>query len=102
MIEKIKETAAFIKERFPIIPETAIILGTGFMNFALARIATLDIIVAFFVLLMFALMFGFVKALEKGKSLKIQFLWLFLCGLAMGVAISVKWTGVKSEYTFII
>ena len=72
----------------------AIILGTGFMNFALARIATLDIIVAFFVLLMFALMFGFVKALEKGKSLKIQFLWLFLCGLAMGVAISVKWTGV--------
>ena len=29
MIEKIKETAAFIKERFPIIPETAIILGTG-------------------------------------------------------------------------
>lgn len=30
MIEKIKETAAFIKERFSIIPETAIILGTGF------------------------------------------------------------------------
>ena len=29
MIEKIKETAAFIKERFCIIPETAIILGTG-------------------------------------------------------------------------
>ena len=29
MIEKIKETAAFIKERFQIIPETAIILGTG-------------------------------------------------------------------------
>ena len=29
MIEKIKETAAFIKEHFPIIPETAIILGTG-------------------------------------------------------------------------
>ena len=29
MIEKIKETAAFIKERFSIIPETAIILGTG-------------------------------------------------------------------------
>ena len=75
----------------------AIILGTGFMNFTLARIATLDIIVAFFVLLMFALMFGFVKALEKGKSLKIQFLWLFLCGLAMGAAISVKWTGVYAS-----
>ena len=29
MIEKIKETAAFIKERFSIIPETAIVLGTG-------------------------------------------------------------------------
>lgn len=29
MIEKIKETAAFIKEQFSIIPETAIILGTG-------------------------------------------------------------------------
>lgn len=71
-----------------------IILGTGFMNFTLSRIATLDILVAFFVLLMFAFMFGFVKALERRKSLKIQFLWLFLCGLAMAVAISVKWTGV--------
>lgn len=29
MIERIKETAAFIKEQFSIIPETAIILGTG-------------------------------------------------------------------------
>ena len=71
-----------------------IMLGTGFMNFTLSRIATLDILVAFFVLLMFAFMFGFVKALEKRKGLKIQFLWLFLCGLAMAVAISVKWTGV--------
>ena len=29
MLEKIKETAAFLKKEYPVMPETAIILGTG-------------------------------------------------------------------------
>lgn len=71
-----------------------ILLCTGFMNFTLARIATLDILVAFFVILMFAFMFGFIKALEKRKNLKQQFFWLFLCGLSTAAAIATKWTGI--------
>ena len=34
MLEKIKETAAFLKERMHTSPETAIILGTGLGNLA--------------------------------------------------------------------
>ena len=71
-----------------------VLLCTAFMNFTLARIATLDILVAFFVLLMFAFMFGFVKSLEKKQSLKRQCIWLFLSGFSTAIAISVKWTGV--------
>lgn len=72
----------------------AVLLCTAFMNFTLARIATLDILVAFFVLLMFAFMFGFIKALERKQNLKKQCVWLFLSGLSTAIAISVKWTGV--------
>lgn len=71
-----------------------VLAGTAFMNTTLARIATIDIIVAFFVLLMFYLMYGYVDTLQKKAGENKQLLWLLMCGIAMGLAISTKWTGI--------
>lgn len=71
-----------------------LLLMTEFMHFTLSRIATLDIIVALFVLLMFFTMYGFWKSYRRGSCLRKQSLWLLLCGISMAFAVSVKWTGV--------
>ena len=72
---------------------STILLATAFMNYVLARIATIDIIVAFFIILMFLFMYGFTKSCSPEDNFKEQALWLFLCGCSMAFAISTKWTG---------
>ena len=84
----------------------AIILNADFMHFTLSRIATIDSIVAFFILLSFYLMYCF---LEKEKEYcnmirlqqagakqcqKVEIRLILLCGFAIGCAIATKWTGV--------
>ena len=71
-----------------------ILVETAFMNTTLSRIATIDILVAFFVILMFYLMYGYVDSLDKDKGFAEQMVWLFFCGIAMAFAVSVKWTGI--------
>lgn len=76
----------------------SVLLCTEFMHFTLSRIATLDIIAALFILLMFFFMYGFVSGLEREERelpcrMGKQWLWLLLCGCSMAAAISVKWTG---------
>lgn len=73
---------------------STILVETLFMNLMLSRIATLDILVALFVMGMFATMYGFCQALEQKKSLKKQMIWLAGCGLFTALAIATKWTGV--------
>lgn len=73
---------------------TTILAGTGFMNTTLARIATIDIIVAFFVLLMFYCMYGYIDSLKEKYPFKKQMPWLLAGGIAMAFAVSTKWTGV--------
>ncbi len=73
---------------------TTVLAGTGFMNTTLARIATIDIIVAFFVLLTFYFMYGYVDSLKRKEGHRKQLLWLSACGIAMALAISTKWTGI--------
>lgn len=64
-----------------------------FMHLTLSRIATLDIIVAFFVLGMFYFMYLAIAELrKKGLTLR-QTVYLFLCGGFSACAVSVKWTG---------
>ena len=71
-----------------------LLLMTEFMHFTLSRIATLDIIVALFTLLMFFTMYGFWRSYHRRSRLREQSLWLALCGFSMAFAVSVKWTGV--------
>jgi dolichyl-phosphate-mannose--protein O-mannosyl transferase len=64
----------------------AVRLAADCMHFALSRIATIDIFAAFFILLMYYLMLKYIQTNS--------YLYLALCGLAMGLAVATKWTGV--------
>ena len=63
----------------------AVLLATEFMHFTLSRIATIDVIVALFILCMFYFMYSFTQT-EKRR-------YLLCTGIASGLAISTKWTG---------
>lgn len=73
---------------------SAVLLGTAFMNTTLSRIATIDILVAFFSICMFFCMYGYIQALSENKPLRQQGLWLLSGGISMGLAVATKWTGV--------
>lgn len=73
---------------------SAVLLGTAFMNTTLSRIATIDILVAFFSMLMFFCMYGYIQALSENKPMRQQRLWLLSGGISMGLAVATKWTGV--------
>lgn len=61
-----------------------------FMHYTLSRIATIDMIAAFFILMMFYFMYCFTQE----KTLSGQYVWLLLCGISTALAVSTKWTGV--------
>ena len=73
---------------------SAVLSGTAFMNTTLSRIATIDILVAFFSMLMFFCMYGYTQALSENKPMWQQRLWLLSGGISMGLAVAIKWTGV--------
>lgn len=57
-----------------------------FMHFVQTRIATIDVFVTFFILLMYYFMYEYLRTEKYG--------WLGACGVTMGFAIASKWTGV--------
>jgi dolichyl-phosphate-mannose--protein O-mannosyl transferase len=74
-----------------------IMLAFDFMHFALSRIATIDIFAAFFILLMYYLFYRYMQIDRSGQptsATKHKYIYLGLAGLAMGLAIATKWTGV--------
>lgn len=73
---------------------SAVLLGTAFMNTTLSRIATIDILVAFFSICMFFCMYGYIQALSENKPMRQQRFWLLFGGISMGLAVAIKWTGV--------
>lgn len=64
-----------------------------FMHFAQTRIATIDVYVTFFILLMYYFMYRYCALDIKTTSLRREFMWLGLCGIATGFAAACKWTG---------
>lgn len=72
----------------------AALFCTEFMHFTLSRIATIDIIVALFILLMFFFMYCFTEEIKADGKLSKQSVWLLLCGISTALAVATKWTGI--------
>lgn len=63
----------------------SILFTFDFMHFVQTRIATIDVFVTFFIMLMYLFMFIYIRE-DKKK-------WLALCGVSMGLGVACKWTG---------
>lgn len=83
---------------------TIALIGTAlfcldFMHFTLSRIATLDSIIAFFILAVFTSMLCLIRRAERErlggltKPSPVTFLQIIICAVISGAAAAVKWTG---------
>lgn len=72
---------------------TCLLFTFDFMHFAQTRIATIDVYVTFFIILMYLFMFKYYTMSFYDSPLKKTFIPLGLCGIAMGFGIASKWTG---------
>ena len=76
-----------------------VLLSLDFMHFTLSRIATLDTIIAFFILAMFAFMWKIVeiakeeKKADRRRPSKRMSLWMTGCAVFTGIGVATKWTG---------
>ncbi|MBO5060684.1 MAG: glycosyltransferase family 39 protein [Clostridia bacterium] len=73
---------------------TSLLFAFDFMHFAQTRIATIDVYVTFFIMLMYLFMYKYYCISFNDTSLKKTFIPLGLCGAAMGFGIACKWTGI--------
>lgn len=65
-----------------------------FMHFAQTRIATIDVFITMFVMLMYYFMLCYYKMSFNDTPLKKTFIPLLLSGICMGLGCASKWTGV--------
>lgn len=72
---------------------SAIVFSSDFMHFSQTRIATIDVYVTFFIMLMYLFMYKYIDEYDD-SSLKKSLLALAFSGFFMGFGISSKWTGV--------
>ena len=73
---------------------TTILFAADFMHFAQTRIATIDVYVTFFIILMYYLMYEYYRRSFYDQKLLKTFIPLGLCGIAMGLGCACKWPGV--------
>ena len=73
---------------------SAIVFSFDFMHFTQSRIATIDVYVTFFIMLMYLFMYKYVNEYLGKKPIKNTLVPLGLSGLFMGLGIACKWTGV--------
>ena len=72
---------------------TCSLFAFDFMHFAQTRIATIDVYITFFVILMYYFMYRYITMSFYDTPLKKTFLPLGLSGLCMGFGVACKWTG---------
>ncbi len=70
-----------------------ILFAFDFMHFTQTRIATIDVFIVFFILLMYYFMYRFYEQSTQGIHVKKYVLYLFLSGLMFALGLSAKWTG---------
>lgn len=73
---------------------SALLFAVDFMHFTQTRIATIDVFVTFFIILMYYFMYQYCQKSFYDTSLYKTFLPLGASGIAMGFGIACKWTGV--------
>lgn len=73
---------------------SSIIFAFDFMHYSQSRIATIDVYVTFFIMLMYMFMYFYVSKNFKEEKLSNLLILLGLSGLFMGFGIACKWTGV--------
>ncbi len=72
---------------------SAFLFAFDFMHFAQTRLATIDVFITFFVIVMYYLMERYSSLSFYDTSLKKTWLPLGACGIAFGFGIASKWTG---------
>lgn len=70
-----------------------VLFSFDFMHFTQTRLATIDVYITFFVILMYYLMYQYSRMSFYDTSLQRTMLPLGACGICMGLGISCKWTG---------
>lgn len=83
-----------ISDNTPAAALSCVLFAFDFMHFTQTRIATIDVYVTFFVILMYYLMYVYSTLSFYDTPLKKTFLPLGACGVCMGLGIACKWTGV--------
>ncbi len=72
---------------------TCLLFTFDFMHFAQTRIATIDVYVTFFIMLMYLFMYKYTTMSFYDTPLKKTFVPLALSGISFGLAFASKWTG---------
>lgn len=86
-------TKRFFRETW-IAAITTVLFASDFMHFAQTRIATIDVYVTFFIILMYYFMYQYTRMSFYDTSLKKTFIPLLCCGISMGLGCACKWPGV--------
>lgn len=73
---------------------SSIIFAFDFMHFTQTRIATIDVYVTFFIMLMYLFMYKYISSDLGQISTKKAFITLGMSGIFMGLGIACKWTGI--------
>ncbi len=87
----------FAKKLFKSTPSAfaaIMIFALDFMHFAQTRIATIDVYITFFIILMYYFMYDYTTKSFYDTPFKKTLIPLGLSGLCMGLGIASKWTGV--------
>ncbi|SDG10437.1 phospholipid carrier-dependent glycosyltransferase [Marvinbryantia formatexigens] len=71
----------------------AFLFAFDFMHFTQTRIATIDVFITFFTILMFYFMYQYSRMSFYDTPLRRTFLPLGACGVSFGLGIACKWTG---------
>lgn len=71
-----------------------LLFAFDFMHFTQTRIATIDVYITFFIILMYYFMFRYTSMSFYTSKLTKTWIPLGLCGISMGLGIASKWTGV--------
>jgi dolichyl-phosphate-mannose--protein O-mannosyl transferase len=72
---------------------TTLLFAFDFMHFAQTRIATIDVFVTFFIILMYYFMYCYCERSLALESLQRTLIPLGLSGISMGFGVASKWTG---------